>query len=288
MNREADYSKFWSPAFDAMDDFVFLIDKEFNIVATNESFLKFQKKGKNDIVGRKCYEIMHARNTPIAECPNKRTLETKKPQSEEFYDTNIKKWLRVTTTPIFDTHKDILGSIHIAIDITEHKAADETANRLAAIVESSDDAIVGKTLDGIITSWNNGAAKIYGYTANEIVGRSVSILVPQACPNELPQIYERIKNGARVEHFQTIRIRKDGACINVSLTVSPIKDSSGKIVGASTIARDITSEKNTEEDLKKKISELERFQKITVGRELRMKELKARIIELETILNIKT
>jgi PAS domain S-box-containing protein len=111
---------------------------------------------------------------------------------------------------------------------------------LASIVDSSDDAIIGKTLDGVITTWNKSAERIYGYRAGEIIGRSVSLLIPAGLPNEMDDILDRIRVGERVDHYETKRRRKDGATIAVSLTVSPIHDASGKVVGASTVARDIT------------------------------------------------
>lgn len=111
---------------------------------------------------------------------------------------------------------------------------------LAAIVESSDDAIIGKTLDGIITSWNNGAQRIYGYTEEEVVGRPISILVPEDRPDEIPSILSRLRRGIRIEHYLTRRKRKDGTIIDVSITISPVKNAQNEIVGASAIAREIT------------------------------------------------
>jgi PAS domain S-box-containing protein len=127
---------------------------------------------------------------------------------------------------------------------------------LAAIVESSDDAIYGKALDGTVLSWNRGAERIYGYSAEEIVGRPVSILVPPTKPDEVPQILERVKRGERVSHFETARVRKDGEVIDVSLNVSPILDASGKIIGASTTARDITDQKKMREALTQRAKEI--------------------------------
>ncbi|HEV8534554.1 MAG TPA: PAS domain-containing sensor histidine kinase [Candidatus Limnocylindria bacterium] len=113
---------------------------------------------------------------------------------------------------------------------------------LAAIVDSSDDAIIGKTLDGTIISWNVGAQRIYGYTADEAIGRPIAMLVPADHPDEIPQILGRLRRGERVEHYRTTRIRKDGQPISVSVTISPVRDSEGVIVGASAIARDITAQ----------------------------------------------
>lgn len=122
--------------------------------------------------------------------------------------------------------------------------------RLAAIVESSDDAIVSKTLDGIITSWNKGAERIFGFTAEEIVGKPMTTIFPPDRWEEEPQILSRIHNGERVDHFETIRMTKDGRLIEVSVTISPVRDATGRIVGASKIARDISQQKRIEHELR--------------------------------------
>ena len=127
---------------------------------------------------------------------------------------------------------------------------------LASIVECSDDAIYGKTLDGTILSWNRGAERIYGYSAGEMVGRPVSVLVPPNKPDEVPAILERVKRGERVSHFETTRVRKDGEVIDLSLNVSPIRDASGQIIGASTTARDITEQKKMREALAERAKEI--------------------------------
>src|SRR2546425_10137231 len=110
---------------------------------------------------------------------------------------------------------------------------------LAAIVESSDDAIIGKRLDGTIVSWNPGAERLYGYTPDEAIGRPISIIVPAEHPDELPQILDRLRRGERIEHYRTTRVTKDGERITVSVTISPVCDASGTIIGASAIARDV-------------------------------------------------
>ncbi|HEX8000945.1 MAG TPA: PAS domain S-box protein [Pyrinomonadaceae bacterium] len=125
-------------------------------------------------------------------------------------------------------------------DITERKRAEEIRARLAAIVESSNDAIIGKTLEGIVTNWNKSAQQMYGYSEEEIIGQPISVIVPQECAGELTKILERIRNGEPVNYLETVRVRKDGTRINVSISVSPIRNSTGRIIGAATIARDIT------------------------------------------------
>jgi PAS domain S-box-containing protein len=128
--------------------------------------------------------------------------------------------------------------------------ADKAIGLLAAIVDSSDDAIVSKTLDGIITSWNAGAERLFGYTASEAVGQHISLIIPVNRRDEETVIIERIRQGDPIEHFDTVRMRKDKTPFDVSLTISPVRDSSGKIIGASKIARDITQRKRTERELR--------------------------------------
>ncbi|HYY58135.1 MAG TPA: PAS domain S-box protein [Pyrinomonadaceae bacterium] len=135
-------------------------------------------------------------------------------------------------------------------DITERQRTEEKLSLLAAIIESSNDAIIGKNLDGTILSWNPAAERLYGYTPAEVVGRSVTMLIPPDLPDEEPRIIEQIKRGESVDHYETVRLRKDGTRVDVSLTVSPLKDAQGRIIGASKIARDITERKRAEEALR--------------------------------------
>jgi PAS domain S-box-containing protein len=134
---------------------------------------------------------------------------------------------------------------------TENKRAFEAISRLATIVESSDDAIIGKTLDGAITSWNKGAEKLYGYSAAELLGQSISTLVPADRSEEVGQILSRVKRGERLEHFESVRVRKDGGLVDVSLSIFPLTDSRGEVTGIAAIARDITERKRAEQALRK-------------------------------------
>src|SRR5690606_9656575 len=127
---------------------------------------------------------------------------------------------------------------------------EELRARMAAIVESSDDAIISKTLDGVIRTWNRGAQRVFGYSADEVIGQPITILMPPDRQNEEVEILERIRRGERIDHYETVRVRKDGTLLNISLTISPVKDADGTIIGASKIARDITSRKRLEEALR--------------------------------------
>ena len=147
----------------------------------------------------------------------------------------------LTVSPIQDLDGNIVGTSTIARNLAGRKRTNLTITELAAIVDSSNDAIIGKTLEGVITTWNRGAEHLYGYTADEVVGKSITLLVPPERPDEVYQIIaDMLATNARVEHFETQRLCKNGRVVDVSLTVSPIRDSEGTIVGASSIARDVT------------------------------------------------
>jgi PAS domain S-box-containing protein len=154
----------------------------------------------------------------------------------------------LTVSPIRDRRNRVAGVWNIARDISERSRADEAAARLAAIVNSSDDAIVSKTLEGVITSWNAAAEQMFGYSAAEAVGRPILLIIPSERHPEEDSVLERIRRGERVEHFETVRRRKDGTLVDVSLTVSPVRDGRGRVIGASKIARDISERKRVERD----------------------------------------
>jgi PAS domain S-box-containing protein len=149
----------------------------------------------------------------------------------------------VTVSPIVDAQGTIIGASKIICALGAQRRAEQATRLLAAIVDSSDDAIISKTLTGVITSWNRGAERIFGYTADEMIGAPILKLIPPERHNEEPNIVSRLQRGERIDHYQTVRRRKNGELIDVSLTVSPIKDSTGRVIGASKVARDITQEK---------------------------------------------
>ena len=156
------------------------------------------------------------------------------------------RWIHHVCLPAFDDNGKFIGTRGSFSDITKRRHTEERNVRLAAIVDSSDDAIIGKTLDGTIASWNKGAEKIFGYTEEEMIGRQISTLVPPSYLEELLQAHEKIRRGEHIEHFETVRIRKDGAERDMSLTFSPVLDGQGRVVAVSTIGRDITEQKKAE------------------------------------------
>jgi PAS domain S-box-containing protein len=145
--------------------------------------------------------------------------------------------------PLKNERDEVDSGLVMAMDITDIKQAEEKSAKLAAIIESSDDAIISKTLESVITSWNDSAERMFGYSADEMIGESIYKLIPPDRQEEEPRILARLKGGDRVEHFETKRLTKDGRLIDVSLTISPIKDPQGNIIGLSKIARDVTERK---------------------------------------------
>ena len=166
--------------------------------------------------------------------------------------------------PLFDASGALIGAVNTLVDITERDQAEqrlrESESRyrgIAAIVESSQDAVLTKNLDGIITSWNQGAGRLFGYTAEETIGKPVTILIPAERLDEEAVILARIRRGERIEHYETTRQRKDGSAIDISLTVSPVRNPDGKIIGASKIARDVTERRRAEEQQRLLLREMD-------------------------------
>ena len=171
----------------------------------------------------------------------------------------------VSLSPLRDSAGVVIGASAITRDITESKRAHTARRVLAAVVESSDDAIVAKTLDGTVTAWNPGAERMYGYHADEAIGRNISLITPPAERAELAGIMLRIGRGERIEHHETRRIRKDGTVLDVSVSISPIHDDTGIVIGASAIAHDVTERKHTEaarRDLAERSQQAQRLQSL--------------------------
>jgi PAS domain S-box-containing protein len=164
----------------------------------------------------------------------------------------------LTIVPLRDAAGTVVGTVRVTRNVTASERAERAVRRLAAIVESSDDAIISKDLNGIVTSWNIAAERIFGYTAAEMIGQSIRLLIPEDRQNEEDVVLGQVRSGAKVDHFDTIRRRKDGSPIPISLTVSPIRDDHGRIVGASKIARDISERREAERERARLLAEAER------------------------------
>src|SRR6516165_11276846 len=180
-------------------------------------------------------------------------------QNKRFWSGELRHVCKDGREVIVESRQQLLSDgtvIEVNRDVTERKQIEADLRQteqqlmfLASIVQSSNDAIVSKNLDGIVTSWNKGAERVFGYTAEEAVGQPITIIIPQDRQDEERTILTRIRRGERIEHFETVRQRKNGSLVVISLTVSPVKNADGKIVGASKIARDITEQKRNQEKI---------------------------------------
>lgn len=214
----------------------------------NKAFLDWHKVGKSDVIGKKVDEFLPSTVYELVREKMQVAMSGKagKYELELPYETSH-QYLEVSYTPEFDTSGTVKGFLVFTTDITETKKSQEVNARLAAIVQSSDDAIIGKTLRGIITNWNNAAEKLFGYTEEEMIGQSIMKLIPKDREGEEAQIISKLEKGEKIDHFETKRITSEGKLLDLSLTISPIRDSNGTVIGASNIARDITSKRQIEE-----------------------------------------
>src|ERR1700719_3210584 len=173
------------------------------------------------------------------------------------------KYIHTVGHPVLNASGDLVQFVGSSTDVTERKRAEQATRLLAAIVESSHDAIVSKSLNGVITSWNKGAERLFGYAAEEAVGQNITMIIPPERRQEERTIVEQLARGERVDYFETVRMRKDGSLLDVSLTISPMKDASGRVVGASKLARDITERKRSEEALHQAQTDLAHASRLT-------------------------
>jgi len=238
-------------AFELMPDAMVVVDAGGSIVAVNGQTEKLFGYPPGELVGQPVERLLPERFR--AAHAGRRAAYGADPERRGM-GTGMALWglrrdggefpVDVSLSPL--TSDDRALVVAAIRDVTEQKRAEAARARLAAIVESSDDAIIAKDLGGTVLSWNKAAERMYGYTAAEVIGGPVSILVPTGREEEIPALLEAIARGQRVDHYETLRRRKDGTLIDVSMTISPIRDADGSIVGASTIARDVSERKQLE------------------------------------------
>jgi PAS domain S-box-containing protein len=232
---------------------VAVTDVQGTITYVNEKFCAISKYSKDELIGHDHRILNSGHHSKEFFRQMYQTIANGKVWHDEIKnrakDGSI-YWVDATIVPLLDAGGKPRQYLSIRTDVTERKRAEEARERLAAVVESSDDAIISKTLDGTINAWNRGAEQVFGYPAAEVMGKPMLMLMPPDRLSEESDILARVRRGESVEHFETVRVRKDGRKIDVSVTISPIRDSSGVIVGASKIARDITERKLKEEQRK--------------------------------------
>lgn len=239
----------------ALPEAVYMTDAQGRVTLFNEAAVALWGRtpeiGQAEFCGSWKLFWPDGRPLPHAECPMAIALRERQFNRGHEIVAERPDGSRVTVlafpTPLFDASGALVGAINMLVDVTHRSIAYEEAQRFTAIVDSSDDAIVAKDLDGIIVSWNRGAERLFGYTSDEIVGKPVSTLIPADRYDEEPHILSRIRAGEAIDHYETIRRRKGGGLIEISLSVFPIRSRQGRIVGAAKIARDITERRRAEE-----------------------------------------
>jgi two-component system, chemotaxis family, CheB/CheR fusion protein len=209
------------------------------------------------------------RPMPHDQCPMALALRERRPVTNMEAVAERPDGTKVPFIPyprlLYDASGTLVGAVNLLVDLTDRKCAEQYVQRLALIVESSQDAIISKDLDGVITSWNSGAERLFGYTTDEAIGKSVTILIPSDRLHEETSILDRIRRGVRVERYETIRRRKDGSLVEISLIVSPIRDADGRVIGASKIAHDITERRRAQEQQQLLVAEIKHRIKNTLA-----------------------
>lgn len=229
-----------STVLEGLGDGIVMLDAEMRYLYVNQFTLELMGKTEAEVLGKNLYDLYpNLAGTFYDQAIQTALREQRKVEVDVYNDRNGKDW-RVAINP------SPSGLTIYYRDISEKKAIEIAQQRLAAIIESSDDAIIGKTLEGIITNWNPAAERMFGYAAAEIIGKPKTTLFPPDRLSEEVEILDRLSKGIGTDHFESIRVRKDGTLLEVALTISPIRDGIGQIIGASTIARDITERKRTE------------------------------------------
>jgi PAS domain S-box-containing protein len=236
-----------------------LYDPEMRINFINKEGIRLSGYKEEDLLNKRDEEIFPAELTNNYVHLLKECIQTKTPQKNEF-TVNFQNQAYTFMdyyVPVLDKDGNIEQVLGICHDVSSHKRAEETKTLLASIVESSHDAIIGKTLEGTIITWNCGAERIYGYKAEEAIGKHIGFIIPDDRRHELEEFHHKLVLGEKIQQHETTRVRKDGTKFYVSLTISPIKDSYGKIVGASIIEHDITAQKIASLQLKNSLTEKE-------------------------------
>lgn len=240
---------------EALPEAIYITDAKGRIIFYNEAATRLwgvrPELGQSEFCGS--WKLYRPDGTllPHAECPMAQALKEKRPirglEAIAERPDGVRVPFLAFPSPLFDPEGELTGAINMLVDVTERDVADEAAQRLAAIVEFSDDAILTKDLEGTIVTWNKGAERLFGYTPDEAIGRSVQMLIPADRQDEEPRILAQIRRGDRIDHYETVRRCKDGRLVDISLSVSPIRSRDGRVIGASKIARDITERRLIEE-----------------------------------------
>lgn len=239
-------AKEYEMILDSVPAWIFYKDRENRFIKVNKTYADIVGLPKDRLEGKKISDLYPKKEAEKYWQDDKEVMKSGQPKLNIIESVDTKKgrlWVRTDKIPYKDEGGNIIGIIGFSVDITENIVLNTLQAEMSSIVENSEDAIIGKTLDGIVTSWNKGAERLYGYLHKEIIGHSISRVIPPDRMEEFKAIMKKISRGERIKGLETKRVRKDGSFIDISLTASPIRDAKGDIVGASTIAHDITEQK---------------------------------------------
>jgi len=287
--------KFLNEIFNSIQDGISVLDKDLNIVKVNVMMEKWYAH-QMPLPGKRCYEAYHGRTMPCEVCPTRRALQSGNPEFDVVPLTGpkgeIKGWLELFSFPLIDLKtNELTGVIEYVRDVTERKKVEKEINLLASIVKSIPEAVCSIDLNGNIVSWNEGAEKMLGYKKEEIIGKHITVTIPdELAQKELEHCIGTLNAEGFFRGYESVRLAKDGRIVPVEITAVALKDDKQNIVSYTSIMRDITERKQAEEEIKRRIKELEDFYHMAVGRELRMKALKEEIeklnVELERYRNV--
>jgi PAS domain S-box-containing protein len=260
-NAELEAREHYQAIVEVIPECVKIVARDGTLLFMNSPGLSMVGAPRADaVIGKNVYDLIAPEDKERFREFNERVCQGEKASLDEFDIIGLDGERRQMETHAAPLRHVDGTTVHLAVthEITGRRQNERTAQWFGAIVDSSDDAIISKDLTGIITSWNQGAQRLFGYTAAETIGKPVTILIPPDRLEEEPKILARLRRGERVDHFETLRRRKDGSLIDISLTISPVKDKQGKVVGASKIARDITERKKAEAEQERIEDELRR------------------------------
>jgi PAS domain S-box-containing protein len=294
LEKEIERSRdFFENILESLGHGMAVVDREFRILMCNKAYAEMCESSKVEIIGRKCYEVAHLKEWPCAEeresCPVLEVFSTGKP-AKVVHEHRTKRGRRfyaeINAYPLKNNRGEVNRVLEVVSDITERyeleKKLRETGDFLNNIVKSSGDAIIATDLEGRITFWSQGAEDMFGFTADEIMGRSIYDLYPEEFQDKRKRMEEFLLEYPEdaIRNYRMKIYRKDGKLIDISLSLSLLKDPKGEPIGMVGISKDITKEVKAEEELKRKMRELEDFYNMAIGREMKMIELKNEIAKL--------
>ncbi len=294
----------WQITFDSIPDLVSILDRDFRLMNVNETYMRKYEMNVDELKGKKCYEVFHQAGCPRPNCPHETTMETGKVSSEVIFEPVLGLYLDTTTSPLFDERGELLGTVHVAKDITQRKkseadlrnyeehleelVAQQTEQIRAAnaynrnLIEASLDPLVTISMEGKITDANAAAAIATGVSKEELIGTDFSDYFTE--PEKARAGYERAFSESRIVDYPLEIRHVDGHLTPVLYNATIYRDLNGKVAGVAAAARDITERRGAEKELSERLDELEKFEKMSVGRELRMIELKKKVNELSVTL----